>query len=316
MRAFVLVILVFSSILIVKAQTVYIPDSVFKAYLLADTTINTNMDTEIQISEAVAYTGIIDISNLQVSDITGIEAFTAISKLYCSFTLITTIDLSNNSSITELHCEHGQISSIDVSNCISLLRLDCYDNQISSLNMDNCPALTWLDCCANHITSIDVSNCSSFNTLFCCSNQLTSLNVKNGNNYNFNVFHAPNNPNLLCIEVDDPAWSSINWTDKDSTAIFSTDCNTNHDDIEFINDLKIFPNPFTEYFNISITNNNVDILNTEIIILNLLGEKQNVHINKTDKKIRIYGYNLNSGLYIVKISDHKELNAVLKIIKK
>ena len=34
-----------------KAQVVYIADSAFKAYLLADTAINTNLDTSIQVSK-------------------------------------------------------------------------------------------------------------------------------------------------------------------------------------------------------------------------------------------------------------------------
>ena len=40
-------------------QNVNIPDANFKAYLVGNTAINTNGDTEIQVSEANSYTGYI-----------------------------------------------------------------------------------------------------------------------------------------------------------------------------------------------------------------------------------------------------------------
>lgn len=314
MKKIILSTTILFTILTVKAQTVYIPDSVFKAYLVADTAINTNFDTEIQITEADSYTGNIIVSGLMITDLTGIEAFISLSKLYCSHTPITNINLSNNSSITEVYCEHSQVNSLNVSGCTSLTRLDCYDNQISSLIIDNCPSLISLDCCVNQITSIDVSNCPAFNTLFCCSNLLTSLNIKNGNNYNFNVFHAPNNPGLSCVEVDDPAWSTLNWTDKDSIVIFSTDCTNHVDGLTLINDSKIYPNPFKDYFYVSLAND-FNISNTDITLLNLLGQKQSVTIHKSESQFRIYGANLDSGPYIVVISGHNGINIRLKIIK-
>ncbi|MFH2143507.1 MAG: T9SS type A sorting domain-containing protein, partial [Bacteroidota bacterium] len=61
----------------------------------------------------------------------------------------------------------------------------------------------------------------------CSSNQLNMLNAKNGNNYNFATssdFLAYNNPNLFCIEVDDPIWSEANWPNVDSNASYSSNC--------------------------------------------------------------------------------------------
>jgi hypothetical protein len=37
-------------------------------------------------------------------------------------------------------------------------------------------------------------------------------------------FIATNNPNLTCIQVDDAAYSTTNWTNIDAAASFSTDC--------------------------------------------------------------------------------------------
>jgi len=48
--------------------------------------------------------------------------------------------------------------------------------------------------------------------LECFNNPLTSLDVRNGNNTNFTYFRSTSNPNLNCIDVDDAAWSTVNWT--------------------------------------------------------------------------------------------------------
>jgi len=60
---------------------VYIPDANFKNALLDDANINTNRDEEIQVAEAEAYTDTIDVSSMGISDLTGIEAFTALTFL-------------------------------------------------------------------------------------------------------------------------------------------------------------------------------------------------------------------------------------------
>ena len=63
---------------------VYIPDLNFKGYLVGSTNINTNGDNEIQLSEAIAYTSNIWCDDMNISDLTGIEAFTSLGILDCS----------------------------------------------------------------------------------------------------------------------------------------------------------------------------------------------------------------------------------------
>ena len=57
-------IAILSCILSTQAQNVYIPDSIFKTALVNNASINTNRDTAIQVSEAAAYVGAINISNI------------------------------------------------------------------------------------------------------------------------------------------------------------------------------------------------------------------------------------------------------------
>ncbi|MCH7534683.1 MAG: hypothetical protein IH948_02875 [Bacteroidetes bacterium] len=55
-----LVVLSFSNAL-VNAQIVNIPDANFKSYLVGNSSINTNLDSEIQVSEATAFTGTVSL---------------------------------------------------------------------------------------------------------------------------------------------------------------------------------------------------------------------------------------------------------------
>jgi len=64
-------------------QNVNIPDANFKAYLVGNSAINTNGDTEIQVSEAAAFNGSINCNLMNISDLTGIQDFTALTELWC-----------------------------------------------------------------------------------------------------------------------------------------------------------------------------------------------------------------------------------------
>jgi hypothetical protein len=227
-------------------QNVYIPDANFKAYLVGNSEINTNGDNEIQVSETSSFTGAILCNDLSISDLTGIEAFTALTFLECSFNELTSIDVSSNTALTFLDCSGNNLTSLDVSSNTALTYLVCYSNQLTSLDISNNTALTLLSFSNNQIISLDLSNNTFLTDLYCEYNQLTSLdvsnntvlirlhcffnqleclNIKNGNNNNMIIFLADANPNLTCIEVDDAEWSTANWDVIDDASSFSEDCN-------------------------------------------------------------------------------------------
>jgi Leucine-rich repeat (LRR) protein len=93
-------------------QNVNIPDADFKAYLVENPEINTNNDTEIQLSEATAFTGKIDLTHLGITDLTGIEAFTALTYLDCRYNELTSLDVSKNTALTELYCYENQLTCV------------------------------------------------------------------------------------------------------------------------------------------------------------------------------------------------------------
>lgn len=178
---------------LLNAQIVNIPDASFKAVLVADPSINTNMDTEIQISEAAAYTGMIDVSYQGISDMTGIEAFTNLTALVCNDNYLTTLDLSNNTALTSLECEFNLLISINISNNTALTNLHCSDNLLTSIDLSTNIALKELYCFENQLTSLDLSNNIALDSLRCSLNQLTLLDLT----YNINLKSLSCNQNQL-----------------------------------------------------------------------------------------------------------------------
>ena len=97
-------------------QNVNIPDANFKAYLVGNLDINTNGDGEIQLREASVFDVQMNLSNLKISDLTGIEAFTALTNLWCPTNQLTTLDLTKNTALNVFICRENQISTLDLSN--------------------------------------------------------------------------------------------------------------------------------------------------------------------------------------------------------
>ena len=155
------------------------PDAKFRNWILSQSYGKDSVLTE----EEIAGVSSINVSYrrppLNISSLKGIEYFTALTTLDCSYNQLTTLDLSKNTALTTLKCYSNQLTSLDVSNCTALTRLDCSSNQLTSLDVSKNTALDWLSCSSNRLTSLDASNCTALTTLGCYSNQLTSLDVSN-----------------------------------------------------------------------------------------------------------------------------------------
>lgn len=199
MKTILLGLLLFTGI--VKAQIVNIPDANFKAKLISSNFDN-NGDGEIQVSEVQSAT-YLDVSQSNISDMTGIEEFinityltcfgnqittlnlsnlTNLQTLYCNYNQLTTLNISGLTNIQTLNCNSNNLTSLDVSNMTNLNYLSCNTNQISSLNVSGLTSLTYLDCFLNQISLIDVISSVNLTDLNCSYNQITSLNISSLNN--------------------------------------------------------------------------------------------------------------------------------------
>ena len=205
-------------------QKTYVPDDNFETYLE-----NNGMGDGILLNDSVSTASIemliiLDISFQNISDLTGIEDFSSLSILYCWNNNLTTLDLSHNIALTELHCQDNNLTTLDLSNNTLLTDLRCQFTGISSIDLSGAISLTDLRCQHNQLTSLDISQNINLLYLDCKYNQLTQLDLRNGNNINM-VVVLFENPDLFCINVDDENWSTMNWTNIDSTMFFSANCN-------------------------------------------------------------------------------------------
>ena len=163
-------------------QNVNIPDANFKAYLVGNTAINTNGDSEIQVSEATIFSGNISLFSGFYSDLTGIESFTALSSLSVQNNQITTLDVSQNTALTSLSVENNQITTLDVSQNTALTNLYCSSNQLTNVDISQNTSLESFVCDNNLLTNLNLSANTSLRYLQCNYNLLTSLDLSANTN--------------------------------------------------------------------------------------------------------------------------------------
>jgi len=209
-------------------QQTYVPDDNFEAYLEANGMGNGTLNDDYVTTANINLITFLDVSNKNISDLTGIEEFTALEQFGCSFNQITYLDVSANDNLYELYAPSNPLTSIDISGAISLTKLVLYDNNLSSIDVSNNTALAEIYCQNNNLISLDISSNPNLTYLWCTNNQLMSLDLRNGNNFGLNLAIA-NNPLLECIDVDNPAWSTAFWTVTnfiiDPQHYFSDNCN-------------------------------------------------------------------------------------------
>jgi Leucine-rich repeat (LRR) protein len=243
-------------------SVVYIPDPNFKAAMLAyvDGNIDNVKDGEVQYEEAELL-DYADVSGKNISDLTGLEAFIYLERFICSnnniseipvvnrinylicnnnqisvmngdYTYVQTLNVNHNRltylpytlrNVNLLEANHNELTSIDLSNLEHLEQLYCSHNQLRSIYPVTGGYLTILKCNNNELTSLNISTASYIHDLDVSNNHLRGLILRNrsGNM----TLEATGNPDLTCIEVDDPVYAEANWRDDvDPHASFSTTC--------------------------------------------------------------------------------------------
>ena len=175
-----------------------------------------------------------NISNNGISDLTGIEYFTALEQLYCYDNSLKSLDVSNNTELRELECSGNSLTYLDVSKNTALEKLDCHGNSLKSLDVSNNTALTWLDCSGNSLRSLDVSNNKALKTLICFGNQIrgaamtnlvNSLPTRPDNDGNFIVYDYQNEGNIITPDqvkvANDKGWRVVKYNSDGKAVIFA-----------------------------------------------------------------------------------------------
>ncbi|KRD63027.1 hypothetical protein ASE40_04370 [Flavobacterium sp. Root935] len=159
----------------------------------------------------VATLTFLNVSNSSITDITGIEDFTALryfncnnnrltqlnlsqntalTNLECGNNLLTTLNLTNNPLLSSLQCANNNLASLDFSNNTAIKIIDCNHNQLTSIDVSQQLLLEGLDCRYNNIKILDVSTNLKLDRLWCNNNLLKSLDLSKNNKLSVMTAHS------------------------------------------------------------------------------------------------------------------------------
>lgn len=273
--------------------------------------IDTDLNGEISIAEAQAYTGRLYLNQNGsdfYTDLTGAEEFINITELFCENNQMTTLDVSSNTQLTGLYCENNQISTLNLSNNSNLTVLNFRYNSISSINLANNTSLITLNCENNSLNGLNLSAQTSLTWLTCNDNAIISLDLSDCVNLE-NVMADNNNISTLTL----PNSNSLEQISANSNSIENLDVST----LPYLSNLYIDNNlieslDFTniDYLNkLSFNNNNVDSLDlTGNIYVESLNCTNNVltfldFANGNNTFVNIFNTTDNPNLTCIKVDD-------------
>lgn len=240
------------------------PDDNFREYLLNQDYGQDGVLTETEIMFITE----MDVYDMEISSLQGIEYFTALTMLDCEDNELTTLDISKNTALVKLYCGMNYLTSLDITNNVALKSLLCYDNELTSLDVSKNTALTFLDCEENKITALDVSMCTELESLTCGDNELTQLDISNltyleslncNDNY-LTTLDVSSNPNLEYLKCYDNQLSSLDISNNPNLWLVFCDGNQ-------ISSLDFTNNPLLSF--VSLTRNKISGQNMDAIITSL-----------------------------------------------
>lgn len=229
----------------VNGQIVNIPDANLKTLLTqfpcvspvgsSLTDADTNDDGEIQVSEALAVydLNVFSVINSElIADLTGLEAFTNLKRLFirqiepstldisaltqleeldCAYDNLSNIQFPITSTLKFLYCHYNQLTFLDTAVLSNLEILDCRENQISNINLSGLNHLEEAYFYGNLLSEIDITGLTSLKVLKVEYNDLTSINLSGAINLeilycnanlltSLNLSNVPNLKELSCNE--------------------------------------------------------------------------------------------------------------------
>ena len=185
----VLILLFLVFCCVASGQIINFPDAKFKNALVntkcvdigqdgtGDIDADLNNDGEIDLEEALEVKNL-NVSNMQISNLEGIDNFKNLEFLKCENNQIISLNAQRLIKITVLFCSNNQLNSLGLQGLTNLENLSCSNNQLVSLNLQGLTNLTTLKCDFNNLTSLDAKELIKLESLLCYSNKLSLLNIQ------------------------------------------------------------------------------------------------------------------------------------------
>lgn len=196
-----------------EIQYTLIPDPKFEQALINDGYDLGSIDGKVPTAYISAVTELY-LPYISISDLTGIEDFTALETLNCPGNNLKSINVSKNLNLKTLNCENNKLYSLNVSENTTLATLDCSNNSIYIMDVTKNPELLSLNCSDNfNIQKLDVSNNLKLKTL-----KLDRTGV--------HILSLANNSELTSFSVVGTTMVDLDFSKN--TKLTSVDCRDNY----------------------------------------------------------------------------------------
>jgi uncharacterized repeat protein (TIGR02543 family) len=263
------------------------PDENFRSYILDD--LDTDYDGMLSKAE-INNIKTIDVSNKNISDLYGIEKFTALENLNCSGNPLYFLNI-HNTALKSLDCRNDKLFSLDVSEQQALESLDCRGNDIRNLVVKKNHSLISLFCGNNDLKNLDVSENAKLQQLTCFKNNLTSLDVSH-------------NPELKILACDDNDLETLDVSKNNSLKLLY--CGGNR-----LKNLDVSNNPALTYLD---CNGNqlvrLDVSRNPALILLKCGGNELTRLNVSDNTALKELYCGNNHLKKLDVKSNTALNTL------
>ena len=319
----VLILFLIANIGLLEAQYTAIPDNNFEQIL-----INQGIDSDGIINGQVLTSDInvITFLNLDgeytmsvISDLTGIEDFTALEELNCRYNLLTELHLENNIALKILDCSINiELIALNLSQNINLEYLNCsyLGNNLSSITIDfsNNVKLEYLQADNSSFNNLDLANNINLKTLRCSNdtyddfgleNNIINLNLSNNTKLEYLECYNTNLENILLPNTDTLTYINLGYQ---NLSTINVSYNTKLENL-------ILPLNYNLSTLDIASNHNLKLLNVNKCNLTLLDVSQNLqleqlHIGYLWRNNLLIEPNFNNNIQNIDISHNINLKSL------
>ncbi|MDB5274209.1 MAG: hypothetical protein JWO58_2576 [Chitinophagaceae bacterium] len=291
--------LAFFTIASTIAQEVYIPDANFRTYLNSNYPSCMDGNNLITNAPGLASATSVIVDNSNITDLTGIEYFTALTFLSCSNNQLTSLPSLAATSINMMYCDHNQLTSVPALPA-TITRFTCSNNPIANLgtlpanlqylyastcdlaSLPTLPSgLIYIDCRDNNIASLPT-----------LPNTLCDL-IASGNS----ITCIPNLPTGCTLSSD------VGTTLCTATAISNPSSGEG---------LNVYPNPFAQSMQLQLADSYTGTY--AISLYDMSGRVCEVRQNVRAGENIEMGLSLTSGFYFIEVKGEMKKERI-KVIK-
>ncbi|MEY8849275.1 T9SS type A sorting domain-containing protein [Psychroserpens sp. XS_ASV72] len=179
------------------SQNTYIPDDNFEQAII-DLGFDSGPLDDYVPTNAISSITFLDIGEMNISDLTGIEDFTDLNHIRCHLNNLSVLDFSNNSNLRIIKCDQNNLTELILGSNSTLEQIWTYDNALTTIDVSQLPNLEILSISDNNLTGIDVSNNPSLRNFWCFNNDIPSVDISN--NVNLEIFWCSQN-DLITLDV-------------------------------------------------------------------------------------------------------------------